>query len=46
MVDVVRRRGRARGAEREHPLGAAAMRYAAMGWPVVLGAHPRGAAEP
>src|SRR5580698_7793767 len=40
MVDVVRRRGRARAAERQQPLGAAAERYAAMGWPVCLGAYP------
>jgi hypothetical protein len=46
MVDVVRRRGRARAAERLLPLGVAAERYAAMGWPVCLGAHPRGAVEP
>jgi hypothetical protein len=40
MVDVVRRRGRARAAERQQPLGVAAERYAAMGWPVCLGAFP------
>jgi hypothetical protein len=41
MVDVVRRRGRARAAERQQPLGIAAARYAAMGWPVCMGAYPR-----
>jgi Bifunctional DNA primase/polymerase, N-terminal len=46
MVDVAWRRGRARAAERQQPLGAAAERYAAMGWPVCPGAHPRGAMEP
>jgi Bifunctional DNA primase/polymerase, N-terminal len=43
MVDVVRRRRdrvRGRAAERHQPLGAAALRYASMGWPVCLGAHP------
>jgi hypothetical protein len=40
MVDVVRRRGRARAAERQQPLGTVAGRYAAMGWPVCLGAYP------
>jgi hypothetical protein len=40
MVDVVRRRGRARAAEKSQPLGVAAQRYAAMGWPVCMGAHP------
>jgi hypothetical protein len=39
MVDVVRRRGRGRAAERQ-PLGAAAAHYASMGWPVCPGAHP------
>jgi Bifunctional DNA primase/polymerase, N-terminal len=50
MVDVMRRRGRGRAAERQQPLGAAAMQYASMGWPVCLGAHPyrsaRGSLEP
>jgi Bifunctional DNA primase/polymerase, N-terminal len=53
MVHVVRRRGqrsRGRGAERHQALGAVAARYASMGWPVCLGAHPyrgtRGAIEP
>ncbi len=50
MVHVVRRRGRGRAAERHHPLGAAALRYALLGWPVVPGAHPyrgiRGGREP
>ncbi len=45
MVDVAWRRGRARSAERQQPLGIAAERYAAMGWPVCQGAHPRGAME-
>jgi hypothetical protein len=40
MVDVVRRRSRTRGAERHQPLGAVAVRYAAMGWPVCLGSRP------
>ena len=39
MVDVVRRRSRGRAAERQ-PLGVVAARYASMGWPVCLGAHP------
>jgi hypothetical protein len=43
MVDVVRRRSRGRAAERQ-PLGVVAARYASMGWPVCVGAHPyRGA---
>ena len=44
MVDVVRRRRvRGRAAERHQPLGDAAAQYAAMGWPVCLGAqHYRG----
>ncbi len=46
MVDVAWRRGRARTAERQLPLGVAAERYAAMGWPVCQGANPRGAMEP
>src|SRR2546429_8681866 len=53
MVDVVRRRGprvRGRAAERQQPLGAVAARYASMGWPVCVGAHPyrgtRAAMEP
>jgi hypothetical protein len=56
MVDVVRRRGqrsRGRGGggpERQQALGSAAARYASMGWPVCLGAHPyrgtRGSIEP
>jgi Bifunctional DNA primase/polymerase, N-terminal len=53
MVDVVRRRGErglrahGRAAERHRPLGSVAARYAAMGWPVCLGAHPyRGSVEP
>ena len=52
MIDVMRRRGlRVHGrAERQRPLGAAAARYASMGWPVCVGAHPyrgtRAAMEP
>jgi hypothetical protein len=50
MVDVMRRRGRGRAAERHRPLGAVAARYASMGWPVCAGAHAyrgtRAAAEP
>jgi hypothetical protein len=51
MVDVVRRRRvRGRAAERHQPLGDAAAQYAAMGWPVCLGAQPyrgtRAAMEP
>jgi hypothetical protein len=53
MVDVVRRRGlggRGRAAERHQPLGAVAVQYASMGWPVCAGAHPyrgtRGSMEP
>jgi hypothetical protein len=46
MVDVAWRRGRARAAERQLPLGVAAERYASMGWPVCQGANPRGALEP
>ena len=51
MADVVRRRrGRGRTAERHHPLGDAAARYASMGWPVCVGAHAyrgtRAAMEP
>src|SRR6516164_2114166 len=50
MVDVMRRRGRGRAAERHQPLGAVAARYASMGWPVCAGAHPyrgtRAAMEP
>ena len=49
MVDVVRRRGRGRAAQRHQPLGDAAAQYASMGWPVCLGAHSyrgtRGALE-
>ena len=44
MVDVVRRRSRRKAAERgerREPLGQAAERYAALGWPVCPGAHPR-----
>jgi Bifunctional DNA primase/polymerase, N-terminal len=44
MVDVVRRRSRRKAAERgdrRAPLGQAAERYAQLGWPVCVGAHPR-----
>ncbi|MBO0819790.1 MAG: bifunctional DNA primase/polymerase [Nocardiopsaceae bacterium] len=40
MVTMMRRRGR-RTAQRPAPLGAAALEYAAMGWPVCGGAHLR-----
>lgn len=40
MVDVMRRRSRREAAQRTEPLGVAAQRYAAMGWPVCPGAHP------
>src|SRR5260370_26522478 len=50
MVDVMRRRGRGRAAERQQPLGAVAARYASMAWPVCAGAHSyrgtRAAMEP
>ncbi len=50
MVDVMRRRGRGRAAERKQPLGAVAAQYASMGWPVCAGEHPsrgsRAALEP
>src|SRR5438270_356593 len=42
MVDVVRRRSRRKTAdrnERRDPLGQAAENYAALGWPVCVGAH-------
>jgi hypothetical protein len=39
MVTMMRRRGRRRAAHRPPALGAAALQYAAMGWPVCLGAH-------
>jgi Bifunctional DNA primase/polymerase, N-terminal len=41
MVDVVRRRGRRRAADRgqRDPLGQAAINYAELGWPVCVGAH-------
>ena len=41
MVTMMRRRGRRRAAQRPPALGAAAQDYAAMGWPVCPGAHPR-----
>jgi hypothetical protein len=40
MVDVVRRRGRGRATERHQSLGAVAVQYASLGWPVCPGAHP------
>jgi Bifunctional DNA primase/polymerase, N-terminal len=50
MVDVMRRRGRGRAAQRQQPPGAVAAQYASMGWPVCAGAHPcrgtRAAMEP
>ena len=42
MVETVLRRGRRRAAER---LAAAAVGYAAMGWPVCVGAYPPGRAQ-
>jgi len=40
MVILMRRRGRRLRAERKAPdMGAAALEYAALGWPVCLGAH-------
>jgi hypothetical protein len=39
MVTMMRRRGRRRAAQRPPELGEAARQYAAMGWPVCLGAH-------
>ena len=42
MVDVVRRRSRRKAADRSDrrdPLGQAAENYAALGWPVCVGAH-------
>src|ERR1700761_8959123 len=42
MVDVVRRRGRRKAADRGEPpapLGQAAINYATLGWPVCVGAH-------
>ena len=42
MVDVVKRRSRRRAAmhgDRRDPLGQAAKNYAALGWPVCVGAH-------
>src|ERR1700685_2385139 len=53
MVNVVRRRARSPAAERDQPLGAAAMRYRATGWPCCRGApsyrgtgRVRGSLEP
>jgi hypothetical protein len=40
MVTMMRRRGRRRAAQRPQALGATALAYAAMGWPVCPGAHP------
>ncbi|HEY0716906.1 MAG TPA: bifunctional DNA primase/polymerase [Streptosporangiaceae bacterium] len=42
MLDVVRRRGRRKAADRDRqrdPLGQAAISYAELGWPVCVGAH-------
>jgi len=42
MVDVVKRRSRRKAAmrgDRRDPLGQAAKNYAALGWPVCVGAH-------
>jgi hypothetical protein len=39
MVTMMRRRGRRRAAQRPLALGAAALEYAGLGWPVCLGAH-------
>src|SRR3974377_1972323 len=39
MVTMMRRRGR-RAGQRPPALGAAALHYAAMGWPVCPGVHP------
>jgi len=41
MVTMMRRRGRGRTSQRPAALGAAALEYAAMGWPVCPGAHLR-----
>ena len=41
MVTMMRRRGRRRAAQHTPALGAAALHYAAMGWPVCPGVHPR-----
>ncbi|HEX4830642.1 MAG TPA: bifunctional DNA primase/polymerase [Trebonia sp.] len=40
MVTLMRRKGRARGTQKPPALGAAALDYAALGWPVCLGAQP------
>src|SRR5215472_5318586 len=40
MVTLMRRRGRARGMQKVPALRAAALGYAALGWPVCLGAEP------
>jgi hypothetical protein len=42
MVAMMRRRGRRRAAQRPPALGAAALEYAALGWPVCPGANPTG----
>jgi hypothetical protein len=40
MVTMMRRRGRRKAAQRPPALGAAAVEYARLGWPVCPGAHP------
>jgi hypothetical protein len=40
MVTMMRRRGRRWAAQRPPAMGAAALEYAALGWPVCPGAHP------
>ena len=40
MVTLMRRRGRVRGAHKPPALGAAALDYAELGWPVCLGVQP------
>lgn len=40
MVTLMRRRGRVRGMHKLPAMGAAALEYAALGWPVCMGAHP------
>jgi hypothetical protein len=42
MVTMMRRRGRRRAAQRPAAPGAAALEYAALGWPVAPGVHPSG----
>ena len=40
MVTMMRRRSRLRGAHKAPAMGVAALEYAALGWPVCMGAHP------